>query len=111
MAFGVVSVTPGLTEDERRRALEMGPEFVEAEAPYEALLEGSGWKMVDRIDTTEGYGRSTHEMLVETEARSRGLIGLLGAAGLEELLVRRRATSAGVDEGLIRRDLFVAQAL
>ena len=111
MAFGVVSVAPDLSEDEKRRAVELGPEFVEAEAPYEVLLEGSGWQIVDRIDTTERYRRSAHEMLVETEARSRELTGLLGAAGLEELLVRRRATSAGVGEGLIRRDLFVANAV
>ena len=71
MAFGVVSVAPDLSEDEKRRAVELGPEFVEAEAPYEVLLEGSGWQIVDRIDVTEGYRRSAHEMLVETEGEKQ----------------------------------------
>src|SRR5262249_10604688 len=43
MVFTVISVAPDLAAADRKRAVEFGPPFVEAEAEYPVMLQRAGW--------------------------------------------------------------------
>ena len=43
MVFSGIAPAAGLADDERRMAIETGPEFVDVEGDYPTLLEQSDW--------------------------------------------------------------------
>ncbi|MEE8551645.1 MAG: class I SAM-dependent methyltransferase, partial [Gemmatimonadota bacterium] len=47
MVFTVIWITPGLSRDDYRRALEQAPEFGEVETDYPTLLGQTGWIVTD----------------------------------------------------------------
>ncbi len=59
MVFTVIWITPGVSHDDYRRALEEAPEFAEVETDYPTLLNQTGWTVTDCLDVSEGYGSST----------------------------------------------------
>lgn len=111
MIFTVIYVAQGLSRAEHARAVEAGPPYVETESGYPELLETSGWSVVDRIDISSAYEETGRRHIREVEARAGPMSELLGAAELEDLLVRRRRNVEAVAEGIVRRDLYVASPL
>ena len=108
MAFTVISVPPGLTFDAYRRAVESGPEFIEAAVDYSTLLAQTGWAVSERLDLSAAYADTCREMLWWFDQRRSELAELLGAAAY---LGRRSKLAAALDailEGSQRRELLVA---
>jgi SAM-dependent methyltransferase len=108
MVFSVISVAAGLSRDDYRRAVDNGPEFIEAEADYPTMLGQTGWIVLDRKDITGGYAASIRRQLCADEERKDALESLIGAAAFAERQAEWRSKLVAIDEGLLRRELLVA---
>lgn len=108
MVFTVISIAPGLSPGQYRRAVENGPEFIESEADYPTLLGQTGWAVVDRRDITLDYAASCHRQLQADQERKDALQALIGASGFAERQAGWRSKLTAINDGLLRRELFVA---
>ena len=86
MAFTVISIAPGLSAEDRGRALANGPEFVESDSEYPTLLVQTGWKVTGHEDITAEYAASCRRQLEADEAQTEGLVALMGANMVAERL-------------------------
>ncbi len=109
MLFSVIALAPGLTEPDRRRALEAGPPFVEAPDDYADLLAQSGWQLVERLDSTPEH-RTSLCALVEGLRESVELSEVLGRDAVEEAIARRTEQIETIDAGLLVREVFFSRA-
>jgi 27-O-demethylrifamycin SV methyltransferase len=110
MAFSVIAVAPGLSEAQRRTAIEAGPPFVEAPADYGFLLASSGWSLRERTDVTAEYARALHALVDGMEERSAACTEALGAEDFAYRMERRQAACEATDRGMLMRELFLAVA-
>ena len=110
MVFSVISIAPGLSATDYKRAVEVGPPFIESAMDYPSILQQTGWTITDCIDLTVEYAQTHRRLLHEQEARADELSRVLGAAELSEWMVAKRATTDAIEAGLLRRELFVADA-
>ncbi len=108
MAFTVISVAPGLSRETYGRAVESGPEFVESEADYPTLLAQTRWTLVDRQDITLNFADTCRRTIHADEDEKEALEPLLGAPELADRQARCRMKLTAIEEGLLRRELFVA---
>ncbi|MFQ6024872.1 MAG: methyltransferase domain-containing protein [Acidiferrobacterales bacterium] len=111
MVFTVISIAPGLSSTDYKRAADSGPPFVESAVDYPTLLRQARWKITDRVDLTVEYARTVRCLLREWEARKDGLSELFGAAEFTELVTGKRATLQAIEERFLQRELFVADAV
>ena len=110
MVFSVISVASNLAPAAYVRAVTNGPEFVEAEADYPTLLGETGWTMLERHDLTQPYAASCRRQLSADAAHRDALTTLLSAAAFAERQASWQAKLACLEEGLLRRELFVSGA-
>jgi SAM-dependent methyltransferase len=108
MVFTVISVAPGLSRDDHKRAVENGPEFIESEADYETLLGETGWTVLERRDITTDYMASCQRQLEADEAWKDPLEALIGPSEFAERQAEWRSKLMALDAELLRRELFVA---
>ena len=108
MVFSVIFVAPGLAPPAYRRAVENGPEFIETESDYPTLLGDADWDVRERIDVTAAYGAACGRQLAADEAHRTALEDLLGAAELAERLAGWRSKLDVIEDGHLRRYIFVA---
>ena len=108
MAFTVIDVPPGLSNDDYRRGVESGPDFIEADADYPTLLEQTGWALQARIDLSAAYAETGRQMLGSYDQQGSELAELLGASAYAEQRSRLAAALAAVRDGLQRRELLLA---
>ena len=111
MVFSVISVTPGLSTADHARAIEAGPPFVESDASYIDLLVKSGWDLEDVFDLTTKWEASHRLLLHEQEARTDELNALLGHSEHSQRMTGNRAAIDAIEAGLLKRELFVANAI
>jgi ubiquinone/menaquinone biosynthesis C-methylase UbiE len=111
MAFSVISIPPGLSPADYERAADAGPPFVETALDYPTLLRQTEWTIRDCIDLTLEYAQTHRRLLREQEARTEKLSELYGAAELSAWMVAKRATTDAIEAGLLRRELFVVDAV
>lgn len=109
MVFTVISIAAGLSAIDYKRAVAAGPPFKEIDIPYPALLEQTGWALLQHEDLTSEYARAARHMLLEEQARAKALTTLLGEAEFSERIARRRGTVDALERGLLRRELIVAK--
>lgn len=110
MIFTVISMTPGLGLEDHDRAMAAGPPFKADSRLYPELLAQTGWRSMETIDLSAQYTRSVQQMIDEEEARKAALVDLLGETEVAETRARRRRTLAALQDGLLRRDLYVSTA-
>ena len=108
MAFSVISITPGLSAEQYRRAVANGPEFVESDSDYPTLLSETGWTPAERQDVTTAYADSCRRQLEADEAHGDELAALIGIAAFEERCADWRSKLTALADGLLRRELFLA---
>ena len=108
MVFTVISVTPGLSGEDYRRAVENGPEYIESDIDYPSLLHQTGWTVLDYQDITLDYVASCRRQLRADEERKDALTMLIGVTEFDERLADWRSKLSVLNEGLLRRQLFVA---
>jgi ubiquinone/menaquinone biosynthesis C-methylase UbiE len=107
MAFTVISIASDLLSADYQRAVEFGPPFVESALEYPALLDRSGWRTTDYVDVTAEYAATVRRLLSAWEEREDRLADLLGAAEFSAMVTRRRGGLAAIEDGLLKRELFV----
>ena len=110
MAFTVISVTPGLSREDHVRAVAYGPEFVESDTDYPTLLAQTGWTVLDCQDITMDYAASCRRQIRADEERGEELQALLGPSEFAERQADWRSKVGAIDNGLLRRELFVGAA-
>ena len=108
MAFTVISIQAGLSEEDYARAAANGPDFIETDRGYVSLLEDTGWLIVDRQDLTRAYRDACSRQIQADTAHSKDLANLLGQQELSARLTRWCEKFAAIEDGLFRRELFVA---
>jgi SAM-dependent methyltransferase len=109
MLFSVIAISPRLPHTDHRRAIEVGPPFVEAPGDYADLLSETDWRLVDRKDVTAEY-RKCLRVLVDAFDGNVELCDALGADVVSESRGHRLEQVAAVDAGLLCREIFVAAA-
>ena len=107
MLFTVISVAPGLSESDRRRAVASGPTFIDAEADYPTLLDVTGWDIVERDDITALYAESCRRQLDADESHETDLVALLGTAEYDDRVSEWRNKLVALGDGLLQRELFL----
>lgn len=107
MVFSVISIAPGLSPGDHQHAVEYGPPFVDSASDYSAMLHGSGWRIMDRVDITDAYARTSRRYLAELESHRSQLEDFLGAEESAANATRMRTKIEAIGEGMFRRELFV----
>ena len=107
MVFSVISVLPGLTPADHRRAVNSGPEFIESPASYPALLAETGWTVIEQRDVTAEFTVLTRQRLNAEVHQRSDLKVEQGATEVEEHITRCRSRLLALSEGLLKRELFI----
>lgn len=108
MAFTVISVAPGLSAADHRRAVANGPDFIEADAAYPDMLGEAGWSVIRQDDITAAYIASCRRQIAADETQREGLVALLGEGVFAERMAGWRSKLAAAEAGLLRREAFLA---
>jgi ubiquinone/menaquinone biosynthesis C-methylase UbiE len=108
MAFTVISISPGLSANQHRRAVKNGPDFIESKIDYATLLAQTGWLIAGHEDLTAAYAASCQRQIRADEEHMHELTDLLGPDDFAERLAGWREKLATINLGLFRRELFVA---
>ncbi len=111
MAFTVISIPPGLGKVQYQRARESGPEFIECELEYAAMLEQSSWRMIDRRDITGRHAETCHRQISADQENREELIRLIGPTAFAERQAVWDKNLEAITQGLRRRELYVAEPL
>ena len=109
MAFTVISIAPGLMPEQRRRAIESGPQFIESDNDYHIMLDQAGWKIISCEDFTVAHAASIRRQLEADESQANELILLVGERAFAERVARWRVKLEAIDDGLTRRTLLLAR--
>ncbi len=110
MAFTVISITPDLDPKAYRRAIENGPEFIETDTGYNDLLDITGWEIIKREDISLAFAESVMRQLEADELFVEGLKTLFNAGEISARLADWRSKLSAIQDGLLRREYFVAVA-
>ncbi len=110
MVFTVIFVAPGLSREDHERAVAYGPEFVDSETDYPTLLAETGWTVLDCQDITMDYAASCRRQIRADEDRGEALQALIGSSEFAERRADWRLKLGAIDDGLLRRKLFVGAA-
>lgn len=106
MAFTVIEMAPELTPENRARARELGPPFIESELAYTDMLRRSGWRLLDTIDVSEEYARSTRDFIDAWKKNEAAVVSAVGAEEFEDFVQRKDASIPYIENGIIRRRLY-----
>ena len=72
------------------------------------MFETAGFVDLKRVDSTDDYRRTAAAWLVERERRRDELRVLMGPTTYEEKVKESYETIEAIDQGLLRRFLYVA---
>ena len=111
MLFYVIAPARGLSKAELAEACEVGPPFVGVPDDYSALLDASGWLVLENTDLTGDYHQALSRLVTGLEANADELTEIMGSDEFAEQLIRRRAQIDAIDRGLLERELFLVQAI
>lgn len=103
LSFLTITLTEGLTPEQRQRGMELGEPEDDAGPGFSVLVPEAGFVDVDIEDVTEEYSGTLQRLLYAYVDESADLIDLLGEEDFEERLARRRRYIQAVGEGLHSR--------
>jgi hypothetical protein len=108
MGFFTIFVADGLSERDYRRALKSGPNFASTRRrDHQDLLASAGFASVEEIDLTAEFLDTTRAWLNGRERYRDELIAAEEAAKFEERQNDSRIQAIAIEDGLLRRALFV----
>ena len=108
MVFSVIAPAPSLSASERQIAIESGPPFVDVDGDYALLLGQSGWRVQEHIDVTAEFAQSIRTWLEGMKTRAGPLTKALGVDEFSDRVIRKQATLAAIDRGLLKREIFAS---
>lgn len=109
LAFFTITASPGLSADARRRALIAGPPEIGERRDHRTMLASSGFDEISETDVTADFLDIARRWLVARERRAEDLKRALGEDEFVRGQTESRATIAAIDQGLLRRSLFVSR--
>ena len=110
MAYYNIFVPLGLPSHLHRRALHAGPSAVSSRGISQVeLLTRAGFKSVVETDLTEDFLLTARAWFEGREARESELRASFGDSWFEDRQADSRAMIPAIEEGLLRRSLFVAE--
>lgn len=74
------------------------------------MLSRAGWKIIEQVDVTQDYAETVRRQLRAYESRAKLAGEVFGVSEFEGRLTSKREYIQAIDEGLLRRELFVAVA-
>lgn len=103
LSFLTIMVTPGLSDRQRRRAIELGDPEDEADPGYEVMLREAGF--LDRTieDVTAPYADTLTGLTQAWQDDSEAIRAVIGAEEFATRMNRRISSLAGIAEGLHQR--------
>lgn len=111
MAFSVISVAEGLSDEDRQESIENGPPFIECETSYPKMLEETGWRVVSRMDLTQEYEEACDRLFASRKRHEPELRSLLGDEEYELRIENWEGRMRTVRERHTLREFFVAEPL
>jgi SAM-dependent methyltransferase len=109
MAFLTIEPAEGLSAVQLQRAIANGPPEVAVEAPHAQMLATAGFTEIEAVDVTVEFSRTQQAWIDTWRARQSELRSLLGAEALNERDTERQAMRFALDEGMLRRRLYLAR--
>ena len=109
MGFLAILVAPNLSPSLYRQAVRSGPPGVAARHDHHTLLRAAGFCSIQEMDVTSDYLHAVRAWMTEASAREHDLRAALGDALFEDRQNDRRVQGSAVENGLLRRSLFVAR--
>lgn len=107
--FGVIFGASGLSPAERRRVTLAGPPEWRLRRTYPEMLRAAGFVDVEERDVTPEYLEVARRKLALSERLADGLSELMGPAEYAEAHAKRGRCVAAIEDGLLRRAIFVAR--
>jgi ubiquinone/menaquinone biosynthesis C-methylase UbiE len=111
MLFYVIAPKRGLSGPDLVEACEVGPPFVGVPDNYEALLDVSGWMVLENTDLTDDYLQALNRFVTGLEAGATEIRKLQGNDEFIDHLARRRSQIDAIERGLLERELFLVEAI
>ena len=110
MAFYTIFISSDLAEDVRRKA---GKDFPGPYTPADqtGLLRSARFGRIEGTDVTDEFLRIQKARVAAYKRHAKGLRRALGVAEYERRLANRARDIKGIEDGVFRRALFVAQRL
>ena len=110
MVFTTIHPAAGLSGHDYRRALRTGPRAVSLrKRRHRHLLKAAGFVDLERSDVTAEYREALRAFIVHDEKFAEENRSLHGAGAFDQRQADRGKTLAAIDEGLLRRSLFVVR--
>jgi hypothetical protein len=109
MAFMTITIVEGLSQEEHRRAVRIGPRAVAQTRPIDRLMTAAGFEDVEVTDLTEEFATTAQAWFEEYNEHEDELRSLLGAE-FDELCSNRGDMLGGLREGLLQRVLVAGTA-
>jgi hypothetical protein len=110
IAYYNIFIAPGLPDRLYRRALRAGPSAASSRGIAQSdLLYRSGFESVVETDLTSDFLTTARAWQEGRQAREPELRADFGDSWFEDRLADSRSTISGIEEGLLRRSLFVAR--
>ncbi len=109
MAFSAIFMAAELAPTETELAVAAGPPFMEMKGTYPTLMTETGWRLVETHDLTDAFLSTAERLVVEEEARAAVLEPLHEKGEFNARLNRHRAKIEALGQGLIRRELYIAE--
>jgi phosphoethanolamine N-methyltransferase len=108
MVFTVISLAANLSREERRKTMEVAPEFVESDTDYLTLLAQTGWTVLDSQDLTLAHAASCRRLVKAEKEHEDDVVAIIGAPEYANRQARWASKIPALEDGLLRRELFVA---
>ena len=109
LAALVIEIAPGLDAPARRRARAAGPVSVATSSTYASLLRSAGFVDIESIDQTDEYRTTAADWLRERQRHEQAYRRAIGDALYEERTSEGAVTVGAIDDGLLRRTLYLAR--
>lgn len=108
MHFIVIRPAHGLSEDDHKHALKVGPPFVDVPGGYRPLLDASGWKVLQQIDITQEFGDTIEKLVAGLRANTPVLQEAYGADELRESWLSNEVQLDMVRANKLQRFIYIA---
>lgn len=108
MAFFTIHLASGMSSVDRARARASGPRAVHSRGEHASMLRRARLDLDVERDVTAAFLDTARAWLRESDALADELRGLEPPGGFDERQEDRRRMIAAIEDGLLRRSLFVA---
>ena len=107
MAFTVIYIAPELDKLAHERAVKNSPDFIQTDAEYETMLKACGWHIDEQIDLSKDYQKTCRLQIEADDLYQEELIKLIGEKQALDRMSNWKSKLEVIEEGLVKRDLFV----